>query len=126
MRHFGLERPTLETLARWLYERLKPELPPLRRVVLRREEDADAITRDMMLAVRRTFITPFDRGDIQALISAMDDSIDQMKKTAKAIVLFRVREFEPDMRMMGDAIVECAGLLHEAVPCLRAITSHAS
>jgi len=94
--------------------------------VLAREEDADAITRDIMLAVRRTFITPFDRGDIQTLIGAMDDSIDQMKKTAKGIVLFRVREFEPDMRLMGDSIVECAGLLHDAVPCLRAISTHAT
>jgi predicted phosphate transport protein (TIGR00153 family) len=96
------------------------------RAVLAYEEDADAITREVMLAVRRTFITPFDRGDIQALIGAMDDAIDQMKKTAKAIVLFKLREFEPDMRLMGDAIVECAGLLHEAVPCLRAITTHAT
>jgi predicted phosphate transport protein (TIGR00153 family) len=94
--------------------------------VLAREEDADTITREVMQAVRRTFITPFDRGDIQVLISAMDDSIDQMKKTAKAIVLFKVREFEPDMRMMGDAIVECAGLLHKAVPCLRAISANAT
>jgi uncharacterized protein len=94
--------------------------------VLAREEDADAITREVMQAVRRTFITPFDRGDIQVLISAMDDSIDQMKKTAKAIVLYRVREFEPDMRLMADSIVECAGLLHQAVPCLRAISTHAT
>src|SRR5690349_13161431 len=48
--------------------------------VLAREEDADAITRDIMLAVRRTFITPFDRGDIQTLIGAMDDSIEQIKE----------------------------------------------
>jgi predicted phosphate transport protein (TIGR00153 family) len=94
--------------------------------VLAREEDADAITRDMMLAVRRTFITPFDRGDVQALISAMDDSIDQMKKTAKAIVLFKVREFEPDMRLIGDSIVECAGLLHQAIPFLRSMSAHAA
>jgi predicted phosphate transport protein (TIGR00153 family) len=94
-------------------------------VVLAKEEDADAITREVMQAVRRTFITPFDRGDIQALTSAMDDTIDQMKKTAKAIVLFKVHDFEPNMRLMGDAIVECAGLLREAVPCLSAVSAHA-
>ena len=32
--------------------------------VIRHEEEADVITREVMLAVRRSFITPFDRSDI--------------------------------------------------------------
>jgi 6-pyruvoyltetrahydropterin/6-carboxytetrahydropterin synthase len=32
----GLERPTLETLARWIWDRLKPAVPALHRVVVRR------------------------------------------------------------------------------------------
>jgi 6-pyruvoyltetrahydropterin/6-carboxytetrahydropterin synthase len=32
----GLELPTLETLSRWIFERLKPSLPLLHRVVIRR------------------------------------------------------------------------------------------
>ena len=39
------------------------------------EAVADAITRDVLQSVQRTFITPFDRGDIKDLISAMDDAI---------------------------------------------------
>src|SRR5215204_6294666 len=62
------------------------------------ENDADGITREVLTAVRRTFITPFDRGDIKNLITAMDDSIDQMQQTAKAVILFEVRAFEPPMR----------------------------
>jgi Protein of unknown function DUF47 len=41
----------------------------------------------VLIAVRRTFVTPFDRADIQDLITAMDDSIDQMNKTAKTRVI---------------------------------------
>ena len=63
------------------------------------------ITRDILIAVRRTFITPFDRGAIKELITSMDDAIDQMQKTAKTIMLFELREFTPQMREMGDAIV---------------------
>ena len=48
-----------------------------------REHDADNVTREVLIAVRRTFITPFDRGSIKDLITAMDNSIDQMQKTAK-------------------------------------------
>src|ERR1700721_369017 len=65
------------------------------------ENDADGITREVLTAVRRTFITPFDRGDIKNLITAMDDAIDQMQSTAKAVMLFEVRTFEPPMREMG-------------------------
>jgi predicted phosphate transport protein (TIGR00153 family) len=86
--------------------------------VMRHEEEADAITRDVLVGVRTTFITPFDRGDIQGLITAMDDAIDQMQKTAKSIVLFEMTSFEPEMRMMADAIVECATLVERAMPLL--------
>ncbi len=74
--------------------------------VQQRENEADAIAGEVQLGVRRTFITPFDRSDIGDLISLMDDSIDQMQKTAKAITLFEVREFSPTMRELGAVIVE--------------------
>ncbi len=96
------------------------------KTVMDREQDADNITREVLIAVRRTFITPFDRGDIKDLITSMDNTIDQMQKTAKAIMLFDVTAFTPQMREMGDAIVKCARLLHEAMPLLRAITSEAA
>jgi predicted phosphate transport protein (TIGR00153 family) len=83
--------------------------------IMRHEHEADDVARDVMLAVRRTFITPFDRGDIKDLISLLDDAIDQMQKTAKTIQLFEVREFEPQMRQMGDIIVECADLTLKSI-----------
>lgn len=83
--------------------------------IMLHEHQADDIAREVMLAVRRTFITPFDRSDIKELISSLDDSIDQMQKTAKAIILFDVREFEPSMRDMGDIIVKCSALTLDAI-----------
>ncbi|HWV97869.1 MAG TPA: DUF47 domain-containing protein [Xanthobacteraceae bacterium] len=85
------------------------------------ESDADGITREVLTAVRRTFITPFDRVDIKNLITAMDDAVDQMQQTAKAVVLFEVRAFEPPMREIGTLIVECANLVGRAVPLLQSI-----
>ena len=93
--------------------------------VMDREQDADNITRQIFVAVRRTFITPFDRGDIQDLITSMDNTIDQMQKTAKGVMLFNIRSFTPQMKEMGDAIVKCAVLVEEAVPLLRSISKEA-
>src|SRR5262249_57328141 len=64
-------------------------------------------------------------GDIKDLITSMDDAIDQMQKTAKAIVLFNVKDFSPQMKTMADTVVECADLVREAVPLLRSITDEA-
>ena len=90
------------------------------------ENDADNITREVLTAVRRTFITPFDRGDIKNLITSMDDPIDQMQQTAKAVVLFEVRSFEPPMREMGTLLVECANLVSRALPLLQSIGDNVS
>ncbi|MET0747003.1 MAG: DUF47 family protein [Rhizobium sp.] len=82
------------------------------------ENDADGIARDVLLAVRRSFITPFDRGDIKDLIMSMDDAIDTMNKTVKTIRLFEQTSFDPGMAEMGVLIVQAAKLLEEAVPLL--------
>ena len=85
------------------------------------ENDADQITREVLTAVRRTFITPFDRGDIKNLITAMDDAIDQMQQTAKAVMLFEVRIFEPPMREIGAILVQCANLVGRALPLMQSM-----
>jgi len=94
-------------------------------IVMDREQDADNITREALIAVRRSFITPFDRGNIRDLITSMDDAIDQMQKTAKAVMLFDVTTFTPQMKQMADAVVQCALLMQEGIPLLRSISSEA-
>ena len=95
-------------------------------IVMDRENDADNATREVLIAVRRTFITPFDRGNIRDLITSMDNGIDQMQKTAKTIMLFDAKEFTPQMKDMADTIVKCAELVQEALPLLKSISAEAS
>ncbi len=94
--------------------------------IVEAETKADRIAAEVMESVRRTFITPFDRSDIQELIQAMDDSIDQMNQTAKTAILFDVREFDPLMREMADLAIEAAALTQRAMPLLREIAKHAA
>ncbi len=94
-------------------------------LVMSNEQEADNATREVLIAVRRTFITPFDRGSIRELITAMDNAIDQMQKTAKTVILFEIDSFTPQMREMGDIIVKSARLVQEAVPLLHNISSEA-
>jgi uncharacterized protein len=94
------------------------------REITRHENEADEITREVMTALRKTFITPLDRGDIKDLITSMDDSIDQMNQTAKVITLFELRSFEKHMQEMGDIIVQAGQLMMEAVPLLSSLGRH--
>ena len=89
------------------------------------EDRADAVTRDVLLAVRRSFITPFDRGDIKDLIQSMDDAIDMMRKTVKTVTLFEQDRFDPLMQEMGGVIVEAAKLTAKAVPLLDKASANA-
>lgn len=94
-------------------------------MIVRLEDQADDITREVMQAVRRSFITPFDRGDIKDLIQSMDDAIDMMHKTVKTIRLFEQTSFDPGMREMGKTVVEAANLIAEAIPLLDRMSANA-
>ena len=87
--------------------------------VIEREHDADEITREVLQSVRRTFLTPFDRGAISSLIGALDDTVDEMQATVQAIDLYQVTEFTPQMRDMAAIALDAARLTAEAIPLLR-------
>jgi uncharacterized protein Yka (UPF0111/DUF47 family) len=87
----------------------------------RREHEADEIIRRVLTSVRRTFLTPFDRGAITSLIASMDDAIDEMQSTSRAVDIYDLHSFEPDMRKMVAIIGEAAILTVEAMPLLRNI-----
>ncbi|SOC35667.1 hypothetical protein SAMN05892877_1023 [Rhizobium subbaraonis] len=89
------------------------------------EDKADHITAEVLLAVRKSFITPFDRGDIKDLIQSLDDAIDMMHKTVKTIRLFEQKSFDPGMQEMGAIIVKAAHLVSEAIPQLNKIGTNA-
>lgn len=102
------------------------EVPHLCARISEEETKADAISHEVLQAIRKSFVTPFDRSDIQGMITAMDDALDQMNKTAKTITLFDVTTFEDPMREMGDLIVRSADQTAKAVPMLRAMKTHAT
>jgi predicted phosphate transport protein (TIGR00153 family) len=124
---FERHAAVMVTAARALREMLKGgEQVSLRfKDILALEHQADEIARDVLLGLRTTFITPFDRTDIQSLITEMDDSVDQIKQTAKSITLFEVTSFEQDMVAMADKIVACAVLVQRAVAMLGDLSANA-
>lgn len=89
------------------------------RTIRDREHDADEVIRETLHEVRRTFLTPFDRGAITALIGSMDDTIDEMNRSASAIELLEVTTFDPPMKQIGVLVQDASRLIAEAMPLLR-------
>jgi predicted phosphate transport protein (TIGR00153 family) len=90
------------------------------------EQRADDVAREVLLGLRTSFITPFDRVDIRNLISRMDDTIDQMNKSAQAIIAFELITFEPEMKELSVIIIEAAQLVRKAVPLLSELNANAT
>src|SRR5205809_6644477 len=67
----------------------------------RREHEADDVIRQVLTTVRRTFLTPFDRGAITSLIASMDDAIDEMQSLGQAVNIYSLKRFEPEMKEMA-------------------------
>jgi predicted phosphate transport protein (TIGR00153 family) len=86
------------------------------------EMAADAAARKVFIAANRTFNAPIDREDILALARALDDAVDLIEDTAKAIHRYGVREFADEMQTMAGAVVECAEALQKVMPYLDSIT----
>jgi uncharacterized protein Yka (UPF0111/DUF47 family)/8-oxo-dGTP pyrophosphatase MutT (NUDIX family) len=86
---------------------------------------ANVIARGAYTALRRSFVTPFQRGAMMALITAIDEAIDEIQMTAVAVDVYEVSTFEQEMRDMTAIIVDAARLLSEAIPLLRATTANA-
>jgi len=92
------------------------------RIVEQREHEADDIIREVLRSVRRTFLTPCDRGAITSLIGAMDDAIDEMQAAARAIDLYELKHLQDEMKKMTAITQESAAITVEAMPLLRDIT----
>jgi predicted phosphate transport protein (TIGR00153 family) len=67
-----------------------PELKAKR--LVEHEHEGDRITHAILTRLNSTFLTPFDREDIYALGSQLDDVVDAVEEVADMLVLHRVSE----------------------------------
>jgi uncharacterized protein len=87
---------------------------------LKRDEEAcDACVENIIKALDRTFITPFDREDIHTLATSLDDIMDSMEKTSYRLEVFHIGSATPEAIEMGRIIQECCIRVETAIKLLR-------
>jgi predicted phosphate transport protein (TIGR00153 family) len=82
------------------------------------EHRGDELTRQLLQALARTFVTPLDREDIGQLAAALDDVMDWTEEVARRLRIYRVRETTDLARRLGRVLVEQCRALQQAVPLL--------
>lgn len=85
------------------------------------ERAADKITHETVTLLHKTFITPFDREQIHALITAMDDILDLMQDVAESVVLYDLRKVTPEAKQLAEICLMCATRVRAVVGMLAAV-----
>jgi predicted phosphate transport protein (TIGR00153 family) len=72
------------------------------------EKIGDKITVSIFDELNTTFITPFDREDIQKLANRIDNVVDLVNTSAKRIQLYKLKEIPPVFHQMADLLVRAS------------------
>jgi len=87
------------------------------------EHAADETTHAIVRRVNSTFVTPFDREDIYALGSQLDDIMDAMDEVVDQILVYEVKVLPPELSDQVAVLQRCADLTAAAMPNLKSMQS---
>ena len=83
------------------------------------EQLSEEITRQTNLELSRNFITPFDREDIYALITAIDTVVGHLNGAASRIKLYQVDKITKSIRKLTEINLEASQLISEGIKQLK-------
>jgi predicted phosphate transport protein (TIGR00153 family) len=83
------------------------------------ESKGDDISRDISQRLEQSFVTPFDREEIHALIGGLDDILDLIEQIADTFVLYNITAPTKTSVKQASIVVQCCESLHQALANLR-------
>jgi uncharacterized protein len=107
-----------------LLERMLQQWPDhgeLYRDVVVCEHEGDRITHDIIQRLNQTFVTPFDREDIIALASGLDDIVDYIEEVADLLGLYRIEAPMEQAQALATVLARSCRAVNGAIPRLRAL-----
>jgi predicted phosphate transport protein (TIGR00153 family) len=82
------------------------------------EHKGDNLTHSVLVKLHQTFITPFDREDIHALASAMDDVLDYLHAAGERLVMYKITHAPPQAVELANVIIRQSTEIQSAVASL--------
>lgn len=83
------------------------------------EQVGDNVTIETYREILATFLTPLDREDIHALITAVDDIVDAIYGTSKRIMLYKIHPNLPNIQKHAEILVYASQDIHQLMILLR-------
>jgi predicted phosphate transport protein (TIGR00153 family) len=83
------------------------------------EHQGDVISRDIGQRLEATFVTPFDREEIHALIAVLDDILDLIEQVADTFVLYGITAPTKTSVKQAALVVQACETIHQALSNLR-------
>jgi len=96
------------------------------RKIKEKEREGDKLSNTIFDELNVTFITPFDREDINSLAIRLDDVIDHMNSCAKRIVMYNPKNLPASAEELGQLIRDSAICIGKAINELTMIKKNAA
>jgi len=87
--------------------------------IRQKEREANEFAHRALERLDRTFITPFDREDMHALVEGLDDIVDDIDALAKRFTIYHVKHLEPLFAEQAGVLVDATKATDAAVRRLR-------
>jgi predicted phosphate transport protein (TIGR00153 family) len=91
------------------------------REVVACEHEGDRITHEIIDRLNKTFVTPFDREDIIAFASSIDDIVDYIEEIADFLGLYRIEAPMEQAQEMARILHQATRQINVAIPYLRSL-----
>ena len=92
-------------------EKFEQHFAEIRRI----ESQADQYTKEILLSLHKTYITPFDRREIRELAMGLDDIIDYMEAIPQSAKIYGHSAFTPEMVALGQILLRASEKVRDAV-----------
>lgn len=79
------------------------------------EKRGDQIDAEVAVRLEKSFITPFDREDIHALVVLLDDIVDGIQATAEIFLIYGITKPDEDVKQLAGILAGQAVQLLEAL-----------
>src|SRR5688500_10473466 len=96
-----------------------PEKQELTKEIVICEQTGDRVTHDLIARINATFVTSFDREDIIALASSLDDICDFTEEVADFLGLYRIEAPMEQAVQLAKVLVDACRQIEQALPRLR-------
>ena len=112
---YAKQAETAQIAAQYLKELVKSDDPEerklLTRMIKKQETTGDELLREFYVELNESFITPFDREDMNQLAMDLDTFLDFINHSAKTILMYNPKKIDKQIKEIVDNIHEDANLM---------------